>query len=205
MALFVYTVADDIGFAPNPFHGCCTLATCKSEIRHAANLEDWVAGVGSITKGQGGKLVYAMQVQEKLSFDEYWNAPRFRRKRPQRTGSVKQRYGDNVYHWAEGDGVWIQEDCRHSNEDGTPNRKHVCRDTKHPEVLASCKYVYFGASAVDIPTQFRYRDEGDLFVALRSCRRYFPLDLEASFVAWLERLISDVNVHGDPLDWAKYH
>ncbi len=205
MTLFAYTVADDIGFAPNPFHGCCTLATCKPELRHAAKLGDWVAGVGSVTKNQRGKLVYAMKVQGKLSFDEYWNSSRFKQKQPLRSGSIKQRYGDNVYHRAESADEWIQEDCRHSYEDGTPNPDHVRRDTKHPEVLVSQEYVYYGANAIEIPTQFRNRSEGDLFVALRSYRRNFPAELESAFISWLESLISEVSVRGDPLDWSKYH
>lgn len=205
MGLFVYTVADDIGFAPNPFHGYCTLATCKPKVRHAANLGDWVAGVGSVSKGQRGRLVYAMQVQEKLSFDEYWNSSRFRHKRPQRSGSIQQRYGDNVYHWSERDDKWIQEDCRHSCENGKPNLDHVRRDTAYAEVLVSRKYVYYGANAIDIPIRFTNRAEGDMFVALRGYRRYFAAELESAFTAWLESLISDVSVHGDPLDWSKYH
>lgn len=205
MTLFAYTVADDIGFAPNPFHGCCTLATCKPELRHAAKPGDWVAGVGSVVKDQRGKLVYAMRVQEKLSFDEYWGSSRFKKKQPLRSGSIKQRYGDNVYHSAETADEWIQQDCRHSYDDGTPNPDHVRRDTRHSEVLVSQEYVYYGASAIEIPTRFRNRPEGDLFVALRSYRRNFPADLESAFVAWLESLISDVSVHGDPLDWSEYH
>ena len=205
MTLFVYTVAHDIGFAPNPFHGCCTLATCKAILRGAADLGDWVVGVGSVSKKQRGKLVYAMQVQEKLSFDEYWHSPRFHSKRPQRSGSIEQRYGDNVYHWSERDDKWIQEDCRHSCEDGTPNLDHVHRDTSHAEVLVSRKYAYYGANAIDIPTRFTNRPEGDMFVALRGYRRNFTAELESAFTAWLEDLISDVSVHGDPLDWAEYH
>lgn len=205
MTLFAYTVADDIGFAPNPFHGCCTLATCKPELRHAAKLGDWVAGVGSVPKNQGGKLVYAMRVQEKVSFDEYWKSSRFKQKQSLRSGSIKQRYGDNVYHRTESADEWIQEDCRHSYQDGTPNPDHVRRDTKNPEVLVSQEYVYYGANAIEIPTQFRNRSEGDLFVALRSYRRNFPAELESAFISWLENLISEVSVRGDPLDWSKYH
>ena len=205
MTLFVYTIADDIGFAPNPFHGFCTLATCKPRLRGSANVGDWVVGVGSVRKKQRGKLVYAMQVQEKLSFDEYWSSPRFQRKRPQRSGSLKQRYGDNVYRRTERDDKWIQQDCRHSYEDGSPNPDHVCRDTTHAEVLVSQEYVYLGANAIDIPSEFTNRPEGDMFVALRSYRRNFDEGLESAFIAWLESLISDVSVHGDPLDWSKYH
>src|SRR5712671_5339411 len=33
MRLYSYVVARDFGFAPNPFFGVCTLATCKPDIR----------------------------------------------------------------------------------------------------------------------------------------------------------------------------
>ena len=36
MTLYSYTVAADTGFAPNPFHGFCTLACCKPGIRRTA-------------------------------------------------------------------------------------------------------------------------------------------------------------------------
>ena len=54
--LFVYTVAYDVGFAPNPFYGFCTLATCKADIRNAADVGDWVVGVGSVSKVKRGSL-----------------------------------------------------------------------------------------------------------------------------------------------------
>jgi hypothetical protein len=38
MTLFSYVVRWDHGFAPNPFHGACTLATCKAEIRKKAKV-----------------------------------------------------------------------------------------------------------------------------------------------------------------------
>lgn len=47
MKLYSYIVARDYGFAPNPFFGICTLATCKQKIRSAANVGDWVIGTGS--------------------------------------------------------------------------------------------------------------------------------------------------------------
>ena len=30
MRIYAYVVTHDNGFAPNPFHGFCTLATCKA-------------------------------------------------------------------------------------------------------------------------------------------------------------------------------
>lgn len=44
LKLYSYVVARDFGFAPNPFHGYCTLATCKPDIRATASVGDWVIG-----------------------------------------------------------------------------------------------------------------------------------------------------------------
>ena len=199
--LFVYTVAYDVGFAPNPFYGFCTLATCKAEVRQAADVGDWVVGVGSVSKGQAGRLVYALRVEEKLHYDKYWIDTRFKSKQPFRSGSTKQLYGDNVYHRPSTDDGWIQEDCRHSLNDGTPNLDHVKRDTKRPFVLISQTFCYFGDSAIEIPEEFRSWTGQDRFVALRSYRRNFPSELQERFVEWLESLISDIGIRGNPLDW----
>lgn len=40
MKLFSYVVAREYGFAPNPFFGWCTLATCKPKIRVTAEVGD---------------------------------------------------------------------------------------------------------------------------------------------------------------------
>jgi hypothetical protein len=44
--VYVYVVDRDFGFAPNPFYGVLTLATCKPRIRSVASMGDWVIGVG---------------------------------------------------------------------------------------------------------------------------------------------------------------
>ena len=64
--LFSYVVRFDSGFAPNPFYGYCTLATCKPRIRKAAGVGDWVVGSGSNDSlvRRGGYMVYAMQVSD---------------------------------------------------------------------------------------------------------------------------------------------
>ncbi len=82
MRLYSYKVRYDIGFAPNPFHGVCTLATCKPRIRAGASVGDWVVGVGSASQGTLGRLVFGMQVEEKMTFDEYWDDERFQSKKP---------------------------------------------------------------------------------------------------------------------------
>ncbi|MCY4136405.1 MAG: hypothetical protein OXG30_16060 [bacterium] len=194
-------VRHDIGFAPNPFYGYCTLATCKPKVRKAAKLDDWIAGVGSKQKNQDGKLVYAMQVEEAMCFDDYWNDFRFAQKRPFRPGSVKQRYGDNIYHHKSGGSGWIQEDGRHSLEDGSPNWSHVKKDTNPPRVLISRKFVYFGNQAIDLPEQFLTEENRRLFVGMRDFHRNFPSEVQDAFIEWVDELCEDGGIRGKPLDW----
>ncbi|OJW77319.1 MAG: hypothetical protein BGO69_18215 [Bacteroidetes bacterium 46-16] len=154
MSLYTYTVSRDFGFAPNPFYGMCSLATCKPTIRAGAEVGDWVIGTGSVVKGQGGKLIFAMEVNKKITFDCYWNAPEFRFKKPIMNGSTKQKYGDNIYHKDPKSNVWIQEDSHHSYSDGTTNYNNLNRDTRVDKVLVSYNFYYFGADPVKIPPKF---------------------------------------------------
>jgi hypothetical protein len=85
--IYMYVVDRDFGFAPNPFHGCCTLATCMPRIRAKAQVNDWVVGIGGLRLKATGRCVYAMRVTETLSFDEYWVSETYFDKRPVRNGS----------------------------------------------------------------------------------------------------------------------
>lgn len=154
MRLFSYTVVRDYGFAPNPFGGCCTLATCKPEIRHRAVPGDWIIGTGSKRAGLKGRLLFAMRVNEKCNFDEYWNNPRFATKKPVFNSSLKHCFGDNVYHHDAGTGDWLQEDSHHSLEGGGINWQNLNRDTRRPFVLISDYYWYFGSRHVAIPNEW---------------------------------------------------
>ena len=106
MNIFSYVVARDFGFAPNPFGGYCTLATCKPPIRERAEVGDIIIGTRASPKKN--EIVYFMEVSEVSNFQQYWEDPRFKVKRPNMYGSKKQAFGDNIYHF-EGDNV-IQED-----------------------------------------------------------------------------------------------
>lgn len=77
--LFSYVVRYDSGFAPNPFYGSCTLATCKPDIRRSAQPKDWVVGTGSADRwrDRGTRLVHAMKVGEAMDFRSFWDDPRF--------------------------------------------------------------------------------------------------------------------------------
>ena len=48
MKIYSYIVKRDYGFAPNPFYGYCTLATCKPVIRKHAEIGDIIVGIGKI-------------------------------------------------------------------------------------------------------------------------------------------------------------
>ena len=201
--LFVYVVVHDTGFAPNPFFGYCTLATCKPRIRDSAQVGDWIAGIGSVRNGQDGKLLFAMRVAEAMCFDEYWNDVRFARKRPDRSGGPERRCGDNIYHRDPETGKWIQAESFHSRTDGSPDGKHVLRDTDPPRVLVARVFAYFGATAVDIPGSFRSWDGRDYFGSVRGHRCNFPVDLQNDFIAWLQRWSTEAGgLAGEPLDWA---
>src|SRR5262249_167212 len=94
---YIYVVDRDFGFAPNPFHGVFTLGTCKPTIRRVANVGDWIIGMGGGRLRATGRCIFAMNVSEKLTFEEYWSDPRFQDKKPVRNGSKKMLVGDNIY------------------------------------------------------------------------------------------------------------
>ncbi len=149
--LFTYVIARDFGFAPNPFHGTCTLATCKPGIRKSAGVGDWVLGVAGKELGSvHRKCILLMKVTEKISFQEYWEDERFSLKKPCRNGSNVMMLGDNIYHQDEKYN-WIQEDSHHSNADGSQNFKNIERDTRtSDQVLVSSYFYYFGSKAISV-------------------------------------------------------
>lgn len=188
MSLYTYIVARDFGFAPNPFFGVCTLATCKPEIRRSASVGDWVVGTGAKTKYDlAGRLIYAMKVDETLSLSEYWNDQRFLVKRPTLNGSLKQVYGDNIYNRIRG--RWKQADSHHSLDKGRRNYRNIARDTKADRMLVGRRFTYFGASAVTIPKRFRpFRRTGEDLCCKRQGYRVLSEAIATAFEAWLNGL-----------------
>jgi hypothetical protein len=188
MRLYSYVVARDYGFAPNPFFGFCTLGTCKPMIRRMAGVGDWVIGTGSKTYDLGGVLVYAMKVAETCTYDQYWEDPTFNLKRPNLRGSVKQAYGDNIYHRDPQTPRWIQENSHHSLPDGHPNPNNVKHDTQYPRVLIATDFVYYGADGPKIPARFRNTGLTDVCCSLQGHKCRFPVKFAESFVSWVESL-----------------
>jgi hypothetical protein len=182
--IYMYVVDRDFGFAPNPFHGVCTLATCKPPIRRGASLGDWVIGMGGSRLNATGKCIYAMVVTQTLTFNEYWASREFRDKRPVRNGSRVMMVGDNIYYRPEGETVWHQLDSHHSLADGSPNPLNVGKDTSVDRVLISRNFYYFGSEAPRVPPRM--------------------LD-HMGFKNGIGHRVFDSEVRGDLIDWLRSH
>lgn len=199
MALFSYVVARDYGFAPNPFGGVCTLATCKPDIRRDALPGDWVIGTGSATHKRTGHLVFAMQVSEAMTFDAYWSDPRFQFKKPNLSASNKVNFGDNIYHREHG--IWSQLNSHHSFEDGAPNPRNIANDTQSDRMLVGNRYAYWGGDGPVIPDHLRNFAGYDLCI-VRGYKHHFPDGMEEAFVAWFDGLEAQ-GCLGRPANWKK--
>jgi hypothetical protein len=200
MRLYSYVVARDYGFAPNPFYGTCTLATCKPILRRKATVGDWVIGTGSAANGLTGHLVYAMKVSETMTFDDYFADPRFQIKKPNLAGSLKQAFGDNIYS-RDAAGDWYQLDSHHSLQDGTPNPANITNDTNPNRLLVSQHFAYFGAAAPQIPPDVRV-DETEDICALRHYKVNFRPGHVEKVLDWLGSL-GVCGPQGPPSEWRK--
>ena len=199
--LYSYVVSRDYGFAPNPFHGFCTLATCKPRIRKSADVGSWIVGTGSSAKTRrlGGHLIFAMRVTEILDFDTYWQDPRFYCKRPNLHGSLMQAYGDNIYHIDSDTGLWVQKNSHHSYRDGSENLENKKHDLSSNRVLISDDFYYFGKEAPKIPRR----------LADKLCKKgasekskCFTKEFKNDVVAWL-RTFCKTGYLGEPNDWQR--
>lgn len=143
-----YKMTHDTGFAPNPFHGVLTLATCKPRIRAKQSVGEWVAGFASKTlvdtaRRHGvdiprGGLIYLMQITEVLALHEYFDDSRFAVKRPPRESTnAIDLCGDNIYYF-DHRGEYSQLENRfHTGKD-------TRRDTSGRNVLIAERFYYFG-------------------------------------------------------------
>ncbi|MFO1152779.1 MAG: hypothetical protein U1E42_03795 [Rhodospirillales bacterium] len=201
MKLYSYVVARDYGFAPNPFFGACTLATCKPNIRRVAKVGDWVLGTGCADRGLTGRAVYAMRITETMTYDEYWSDPRFQCKKPNLSGSKKQAFGDNIYHKDAATGLWHQQNSHHSLENGQPNPANIENDTQTNRVLIGTKFMYWGGAGPQVPAGLRSYQGFDV-CAGRNHKSQFPHGLEEQVVEWL-RSFGESGYLGLPHDWSR--
>ncbi len=193
MNIFSYVVRYDIGFAPNPFHGHCTLACCKPGIRKSAKAGDLVIGTTSRAGGKPAKLLYMMKVTEVSDFNSYWTDSRFQNKKPNLRSSKKIIYGDNIYYHDGQD--WQQADSRHSELDGSRHEKHLKRDTGTTQnVLISEDFVYFGRSGYEIPDDLSF-----CIQKWQGYRKKFLDEEKTELESWFNSMPK--GIHGFPSDW----
>lgn len=203
MKLHSYVVARDYGFAPNPFFGVCTLATCKPRIRSVAQIGDWVVGTGSKKRKRHKTIVYAMRVTGAITFNQYWADARFQAKKPNLRGSKKQAFGDNIYSKEGPTNMWCQANSHHSLTDGNPNESNVVSDTSTDRVLISDDFVYWGGSGPTLPQKFlSYGPHRVSLCVGRNHKNNFPPDLIQEFIAWI-RSLNVKGYAGEPLDWCR--
>jgi hypothetical protein len=144
------------------------------------------------------KLIYAMQVSERISLEDYWNDSRFQYKKPIMNGTLVTMFGDNFYHKDE-EGNWIQEDSSHCKLDGTCNHDHLETDTSGNNVLISEYFFYFGDKAPTIPKEL-----------IEIChtgigeKKFENEKVGDDFINWVTSNFHS-GIHGDPLNWQEYN
>lgn len=186
-SVYLYAISHDLGFAPNPFGGVCTLACCKPNIRARAAENDWVIGFTGTRLPPALRCVFAMVVTGEMTFDEYWAHPDFRTRRPKRNGTAKKLVGDNVYHRKSPESPWEQEDCAHSLKDGAQCQLNTVHDTRVNRILLSNRYIYFGSRApmlpLDVQSALDYKKNS------RDYRR-FDENEAGALLAWIKSQMS---------------
>jgi len=182
MCLFSYKLTHDSGFAPNPFWGALTLATCKPGIRRTKKEGDWIAGFTSkeLCGDEVGheRLIYLMKVTSKIPINRYFEDTIFKDKIPcgipdgraaAETNRVPQskttcspvRPTDNdvetpCVHQI-GDNIYKFEQGVFIRQirNARHHLKHQKRDLSGEYVLVSKKFYYFGGRPVEIPDNVR--------------------------------------------------
>ena len=180
--LYSYVLKHDSGFAPNVSHGYCTLATCKPKIRMNANVGDWIIGTGSLSKNDNEeRLLYAMKVDEVLTYDEYFEREEFEYKKP-KDNDLHDSQGDNIYYTGKplgGEQIANSDAYRATTPGGeriyyrvsnpfvqldNPNHPPSRIENDTPDepdrqaVLVSQQFWYFGNKEVHLPDDDELRD-----------------------------------------------
>ncbi len=69
---YVYRMDHDTGFAPNVNYGLCSLAGCKQNtVEKNAEKGSWIIGIGGNNTGKPNRIIYVMEVEEKLPINQF--------------------------------------------------------------------------------------------------------------------------------------
>lgn len=202
MATMGYKLTHDTGFAPNPFHGHLTLATCKPKIRLCRGKGDWVAGFVSVKLSsyaarngvslKPGALVYLMQITEDpIRLEDYFEDRRFAAKKPDmRSSNPEVRCGDNIYYRLNGGTGQLEND-----QHGQGDEYH---DLSGVNALVSRRFYYFGRNAFMPPEGWI----AFLGSSLSTGRTFYcPDSLVPRLLAHFEREGIGEGLHGSPSLW----
>lgn len=173
MNLFSYVITHDYGFAPNPFGGFLTLATCKPKIRKTANPGDWIMGTGSVKNVGINKLIYAAKINQVIPIALYGLEESYLIKRPTLNGQSWQRRGDNIY-YKNSSSEWSQ---RENPFHGIGDQQ---RDLSGKNVLICNEFWYFGNVCPEIPDEF-----GILIKRGPNHKKNTDLETINKFIQWL--------------------
>lgn len=163
--LCFYRMTDDTGFAPNPFHGYCTVATCTpNHTRGCPRLGegDFIVGIEgdalrkkrkrkrrqNQSSADGLCIIYFMKIDKKLTLNDYFNDQRFAEKKCNPNGSYVDKVGDNVYWQIDGHWHWTPGHVHDDHDDGGYLIK---QDTCGNRVFISSGFSYFGDMGIPLP------------------------------------------------------
>jgi len=153
MKLYSYTLTYDDGAAPNPFWGICSLSIRKPGIRLAAEIGDWVVGLGSPNSPFGDisdRLVYAMKVTGKMTLDEYDQFCKtfVAKKKPDwRSVDYRMRMGDCIYNFSSAENIKMRT--------GIHKEDNQQKDLSGRFALVSKQFYYFGDQPIELPDELR--------------------------------------------------
>lgn len=161
--LYSYKMARATGFAPNPYFGVLTLATCKSGLRRKAQPGDWIAGWTAKglkecpTEVEQERLVYLARVTRKLTYADYW--AQYPQKRPDKSDRTADAWhGDNIYEPAPGcvpDPLRPNTFILHASSHNKTEVKKA-KDLMGEYVLVCEEFYYFGAAgSLEVPAALR--------------------------------------------------
>ena len=163
--LYCYKMTHDTGFAPNPYHGVLTLATCKPVIRRCAKKGYWISGwTSNVVYDKNNekhtftddtqKLIYLARVSENpLLIESYWEQYPQKRQPEQSGKNTKPKncrndlskvadnryFGDNIYEPDNNETFGFK---RHETpHHGEQNKEH---DLSGRNVLICKEFYYFG-------------------------------------------------------------
>lgn len=189
--LLSYVVASDNGLAPNVTGGVCTLSVCKPVVRKVARAgADYIIGM-STAPDDRNRVIYVMQVDEKIPFADYFNDKRFQAKKP--GNDIK---GDNFFRAEKG-----QLKIAFDNASHTGKAQAIARDLKAPVAVVGHRFWYFGENAPELPEELRQTKIPLPDAYRRGHRVTDDAATIRAFTKWLDQF--EPGIHGKPRDPVK--